>query len=173
MSTLTLRLHDGPCVQDVHVDSRDMVQVLEKLATGTDRRFIMHKGKLLMTSFSFQFYNIKDGDNIYILRGKQRQETKTKQQAKDKRMKRDFLVQCDKTHEQDLAREATRLIDLVAMQIDGNENVYRHYARIAKINAERDSQDKIQLTEECVSLQEPSKDMLPVFWGRNLRKQYR
>jgi len=73
VEAITVRLHDqNNNVQEVIVNPNDLIQVLDVNVPGKERRFLYYKGNILMTSFSFKFFNIHDGDDIFILRAHRR-----------------------------------------------------------------------------------------------------
>ena len=66
---INVRLHDSEEeTKIICINPNDSVQVLVNSVKGDDRRFLFYKGGILMTAFSFKFFKISDGDDIYVLR---------------------------------------------------------------------------------------------------------
>jgi hypothetical protein len=117
MASLRLRLHtsDSP-PQIITVCTLDPVQTLDNWIPRGGRQFIVYKGSVLMSAFSFQYHGIKDGDDIYIVQVKGRtrappgpQDTKS---ALQKLFTREQQTDRFVLNERSLMMELARLCDL-------------------------------------------------------------
>lgn len=66
---ITLSLHDGsrPVVH-VTVSPTDPVQVLNAYVDGAGPKLLMYNYSLIMTTFTFSFYGITDGSDLFVVR---------------------------------------------------------------------------------------------------------
>ena len=59
---------EGKEKKEIIVQPSESIKVLTQMIDENDKRFVYYRGFFLNTAFSFKFYHIKDGDNIYILK---------------------------------------------------------------------------------------------------------
>ncbi|OHT13906.1 hypothetical protein TRFO_15785 [Tritrichomonas foetus] len=68
MSSISIRLHlPNHETTIATVRSDDTISVLNKYVSGGSPKKIIYKNCLIMTSFSFSFFGIQDGDDLYVV----------------------------------------------------------------------------------------------------------
>jgi hypothetical protein len=114
MVSLRLRLHTPSCPpQTITVCALDPVETLDNWSPRGGRRFIVHKGSVLMSAFSFQYHGIKDNDDIYLVQVKGRSRAPSSpKSAVQKLFNRE--LNCDRPafNERSLLMQIARLCDL-------------------------------------------------------------
>ncbi|EAY02513.1 hypothetical protein TVAG_020660 [Trichomonas vaginalis G3] len=169
---ITIYLHDANAeVREVTVNKTDCLQVLEDEIKGDDKRFIMYKNALLMMSFSFQFFGIKDGDHLYVLRAKynnkKRESVDTSKILAQKQLNnRGRVVLANGSVEiidKSALLECTRLLDLMYLRDDYMSPASRRGLELPTTDAPQ-SDNGVKSTIPAVRLTEPSTDVLPIFW---------
>ena len=68
MQTITIHLHtpDKETI-DIEVRPDDSVGVLKNYVNGIGSQMILFKNNLIMTAFSFSFFDIHDGDHLFVV----------------------------------------------------------------------------------------------------------
>ena len=177
--TITIHLHEpNKETHDVTVHPSDAIQVLQQEVQGNDRRFILFNNNILMTSFSFKFFGIKDGDDIYVLRS-------PKNNTKLNQKKRSTSFKGKNTHsyikmangnieavDKSAAYECIRLLDLLYIQ-DQIRPFPNRRLQVSNINEEKTPTNNQEVILEANKRTEPSTESLPIFWsnrkGRSLQ----
>ena len=171
--SITIRLHEANKeVREVTVNDSEPIQVLQQEVHGEGKKFIVFNRNVLMTAFSFRFFGIKDGDDLYVLRSqhnnkqqKQRKFNGSKSRATHTYIK---LANGDvEVVDKSAACECIRLLDLLYMKDEIRQSPNR---RISTYNEEdTDSQtEQSNMKVEIVKATEPSTNSLPIFWSNRL-----
>lgn len=166
---ITIHLHmSGTDVRDVVVHPGDQIQVLDQEVKGEDKRYIIFNNNILLTSFSFKFFGIKDGDHLYVLRAPRnpsRQSQKQKnllQKAKNAysfvKMGNDNVEAIDRS----AVKECIRLLDLMCMRDESRPFCGRRAIQEKPV-VERKAPE--QRTPEWSRAMEPATKTLPIFWS--------
>ncbi|EAX94394.1 hypothetical protein TVAG_194800 [Trichomonas vaginalis G3] len=170
---ISVFLHDSNNeIKEISVHKTDPVQVLQDEIKGNDKRFIMYKNSLLMTSFSFQFFGIKDGDHLYVLRtkygNKKREMAETsKSLLQMQRSSRCCMILSNNNVEvidKSALLECTRLLDLMYLRDDYLSPASRRGPEIMASDASQASNSSKSIIP-TVRLNEPSSEVLPIFWN--------
>jgi len=148
--------------QTVVVHSNEKVRVLENYMNSKENRYLMHKGLLLMTSFTFKYHGINDGDSICVLK------------TANKNQKHESIKPIGKKEynfgifaNQPIYREISKIIDLVCVKIENSPKLYRKRLKkadyaITQIPEMRSGPPTIIFEAPTA----PSKGKLPTFWNQ-------
>lgn len=172
--SITIRLHEvDKEVRDVTVHECDPIQVLQHEVHGDGKKFIMFNRNVLMTSFSFKFFGIKDGDDVYVLRSprnnKQQNIRRRLNGSKNKsthsviKMANGDVEVIDKS----VALECLRLLDLLYIRDEFRPSYNRRAQAYNEENIEPQTAQQ-QMSVEVVKASEPSTNSLPIFWSNRM-----
>ena len=173
---ITVRLHElNKEPREVTVHESDPIHVLQQEVQGNDKRFILFHRYILNTSFSFKFFKIHDGDDLYVIRSprnENRQAQKKQILTQKQRMIHSHLKMpngevevIDKT----AAFECIRLLDLLSLRDQMRPSLNRQY-QLTKTTEEQQHDTGEELVLESNKLKEPATESLPIFWpNRNGR----
>lgn len=170
---ITLFVHDNvDHIQKVVVRSSETVESLGKIANTQGKFLCFFNGSLLLGSFSFKFYNLTNGDHIYIipfgpcLPGEKcpficsifENLFKCKKKEKEK-------PEC-KCRIDNFVRETAKLKDQFFQKVEGTVVCHRKILSrfiqlIDKDKNKSDDENKTVVPPPCLS---PSGDALPTFW---------
>lgn len=177
---ITIYLHDVNCpVRELTVRKTDCIQVLQDEVKGDDKRFIMYKNSLLMSSFSFQFFGVKDGDHLYVLRArynnKKRDLTDTPKNNLQKQLNNFSRVTLANGNVEVIDKsallECTRLLDLMYLRDDYIPPVARRGPEsIAAETTHTDNDNHTTIPTGRMTV--PSSDVLPIFWTPRHKRLY-
>jgi hypothetical protein len=175
--TITIRLHtSNKDTRDIVVHPSDPIKVLDQEVKGNEKRFIMFNGNILMTSFSFKFFGVKDGDHLYVLRAPRKQQ---KQSQKTKNLVQSLkntysLVKMGNDNveiiDRSALRECIRLLDLMYIRDESRPFSHRRAPQEEEI---ADQDPPKQQTVECGRPIEPSTGSLPIFWSNRKTRMLR
>ena len=165
---ITIRLHEiGMEIREIKVHPTDSIQILQKEVTGIDQRFIMFKNSILMTSFSFKFFGINDGDDLYVIRAPRKTNDSKKHKVLHNKSKNTHTTVdigngnvsiVDKS----LIHECARILDLMYIK-DERPRLYRRPSVLVTTNSKDEVTNTIPQTQESKAT-EPSTNCLPIFW---------
>ena len=156
MIRIILHNTDSPTVT-VDVDPNSAIQVLGKHIPGKSAKFLLYKNTLISDIFTFGFYGIKDGDNIYVVREMEEPPPKLKPHYFS-----DYNKLSPKSEiTTDLSREGMRLLDLAKMRCEISP---KHlFSPQDQLYLSLSSQ-AVPQTNTCYSATEPSTSSLPPPW---------
>ena len=169
--TITVRLHEpNKEIREVTVRECDPIQVLQQEVKGDDKRFIMYNRNVLMTAFSFKFFGIKNGADIYVLRSPRNNSTANKQkkviQNNTRRLHSSIKMPNGEvgTVDKSAACECIRLLDLLYIQDQIRPYPNRRF-KLENTYEELSHTPKQETTVEAPKPTAPSTESLPIFWS--------
>ena len=142
----------------------DTVKVLQKKLKPKSSSFALFcNNTVLQPAFTLSFYNITNGDHIYVIPTRRRS-TKTL-----------ILQQLEKTQKQSdnrmlgMKKESERLKDLMLKKVEGTSQYYRHVIERFKRFTEREYAKELPPQPPVVveQLDAPAHEELPIFWDSN------
>jgi len=147
-------------VKNVDVRATDLLRVLNDHVEGSQGRFLYYKGHILSPTFSFMFYNIKDGDQIMVLR----------YTDKNKINKLSVEGETEFRFDDSLVREYARLLDLETNRLESRRKfingVMGQLDKTTEFYREQKA-DHVSL----IPLSAPATQVLPTFWGSKSRRK--
>jgi hypothetical protein len=165
MGSITIRLHDGERPpQEITVSLTDPVQILQNHIPAGGRRLIAFQGSLIMAGFSFQYHQIKDGDDLYVVRPTAG--SASSPHRSNHRSSLERRAEAAARRAESLTREAARLSDLQC-----------HSMVIWSLAIENDDFESAAAPPKWKTVFDPEKqpdgpntEPLPVCWNRWVRQ---
>ena len=172
MEQITLHLHEpNKPTRDVCVCRNDPIQVLQNEVKGNDKRYVLYKRSILMTSFSFKYFGINDGDDLYVVHMPQNKGRRVSNNNLMKILKKRISlpsgeVEIDRT----AVQECVRLMDLMYIRDEFRPKVFRESIVENTSNEKKETQRTVYKENQAT---EPSTECLPIFWENRRRLLHR
>ena len=167
---ITVNLHDPDRgTINVTVQPTDAVNVLARHVAVGGRRLLCYKGSAVMTAFTFQFFGINNGDDIYVVKLKKpaavRDRDYFNHNVKKKHKMRKMMPlsgTCfSPARVHGIVKEAARLMDIVANRCEWQRPKVFSQREDPLINLLTPAAEP---TSIGASLTAPSTEALPMFW---------
>lgn len=155
MTTISVVLHDADFAEPVtvEVDPLDTISTLQAYLPREVSRLLMHQGCILNKAFTFAFFGIQDGAELYFM--------KCISAAKPRTASRMRYSRKSST----LQKERSRLTDLYFSHIESKSHRTRRFLHKFE-EFVGDAHDRERDTGSIVNLSaiKPSTEGLPIFW---------
>lgn len=166
MNDLNLIVH-GDSVRQIKVRATDPVSTILSKQDLTSSGLIIHNSIVIHPSFTFSYYDIKDGDHVHVVKSTNYSISKTKHDwlnylSQSIRQKNQFEEM------ESLHRENLRIKDMFSKRIEGNEKAFTKILnKFSRSIQNDDSKQNINpFSKGSLSMQAltPSKEALVVDW---------
>ena len=119
--TIRVFLHDVPAEPvEINVNLCDSVRRLDDFVCEKGTRVFFYNGRIIVPAFSFSFFDIKDGDHIFVVRPQHNNHRMNTQSAKCSHVSKDqILRKLQAKLAASLITEAARLSDISRNQCEG------------------------------------------------------
>ena len=177
MNSISIHLFDSDgSRKKVSVCIYDPVQVLDSVVKKGGRRYIIYKNQLIMTRFSFKFYDIKDGDSLFIVRMKNKiskisnqNENSFETGLKNNEAQRRYLLSQNfpPDYNHSLVVELNRLVDQMFRKAEFKRIANQSFLEAFDLIYPKTEKKKKDIPLKYCPSEHPNNEELPIFWSNS------